>query len=378
MSLTKVSYSMISGAVANVLDYGADPTGTSDSTSAIQAAIDVNGAVFLPTGTYKTASTLTLANKTQLYGEGSSTVINYTGSGDAIYSTSNGLGNNYKTISQLKIIAANSNTAIHIVDEYHTYINNVYITGEYTGCKVSGILIEGTGFNNSACISIFQTTVQTCQGHGIRFKSQNFGPGAIYIGASRIQANNLWGIFSDEDKSVEATIIGNDIEGNVLGGIYIVYPLCTNIIGNHFEIVTAEPALNLGGAGIGGRVYSSTITGNNCSTAGNYYCVYLNNFQFSTLSSNFFTGYTSAAVATFGSSANSFLQTNSTTTLNNLTVSTGDLKVSQGNLITNVSASAPYLDANSTLTFELVSDTSLNILVRGTDGVTRSANLTLS
>ena len=39
MSLTKVSYSMITGAVANVLDYGADPTGVSNSTSAIQAAV---------------------------------------------------------------------------------------------------------------------------------------------------------------------------------------------------------------------------------------------------------------------------------------------------------------------------------------------------
>ena len=39
MSLTKVSYSMISGAAVNVIDYGADNTGVADSTSAIQAAI---------------------------------------------------------------------------------------------------------------------------------------------------------------------------------------------------------------------------------------------------------------------------------------------------------------------------------------------------
>lgn len=39
MALTKVSYSMIQGAIFNVDDYGADPTGVTDSTSAIQAAI---------------------------------------------------------------------------------------------------------------------------------------------------------------------------------------------------------------------------------------------------------------------------------------------------------------------------------------------------
>lgn len=40
MPLTKVSYSMISGAPVNVLDYGADPTGLTNSSVAIQAAID--------------------------------------------------------------------------------------------------------------------------------------------------------------------------------------------------------------------------------------------------------------------------------------------------------------------------------------------------
>lgn len=39
MSLTKVSYSMIQGTPINVLDYGADPTGSNDSTAAIEAAI---------------------------------------------------------------------------------------------------------------------------------------------------------------------------------------------------------------------------------------------------------------------------------------------------------------------------------------------------
>jgi hypothetical protein len=56
MSLTKASYSMINGAFANVLDFGADSTGATDSTSAFQAAIDslpVNGGtIFIPTGTF--------------------------------------------------------------------------------------------------------------------------------------------------------------------------------------------------------------------------------------------------------------------------------------------------------------------------------------
>lgn len=40
MALTKVSYSMISGAPISVVDYGADPTGVADSTAAFQLAVD--------------------------------------------------------------------------------------------------------------------------------------------------------------------------------------------------------------------------------------------------------------------------------------------------------------------------------------------------
>jgi len=91
MSLTKVSYSMITGAPVNVLDYGADPTGATDSTVAIQAALDSGGAViFFPYGTYKIAggaspSATTLIVPSTVYelrGEGgfrTPTQLNFTG-----------------------------------------------------------------------------------------------------------------------------------------------------------------------------------------------------------------------------------------------------------------------------------------------------------
>ena len=49
-----------------------------------------------------------------------------------------------------------------------------------------------------------------------------------------------------------------------------------------------------------------------------------------------------------------------------------------GNLIQQVTGTAPTLGINSTMTFELTSNTSLKIKVRGTDGVTRSTTLTLA
>jgi hypothetical protein len=49
-----------------------------------------------------------------------------------------------------------------------------------------------------------------------------------------------------------------------------------------------------------------------------------------------------------------------------------------GNLVAQLNASAPSLVANSSMSFQLVNNTTLKILVRGTDGTTRSANITLS
>ena len=49
-----------------------------------------------------------------------------------------------------------------------------------------------------------------------------------------------------------------------------------------------------------------------------------------------------------------------------------------GDFIHQVNGTAPTLSTNSTMSFELTSNTSLKVVVRGTDGVTRSVSLTLS
>lgn len=54
MALTKATFSMVSGSVANVLDYGAVGDGATDDTAAIQAALDASTEVFIPAGVYMT------------------------------------------------------------------------------------------------------------------------------------------------------------------------------------------------------------------------------------------------------------------------------------------------------------------------------------
>lgn len=69
MALTKVTYSMIEGGVVSVTDYGADPTGVADSSTAIQAAIDSGNTVVFPSGTYLISSNVSLKSGTRLIGQ---------------------------------------------------------------------------------------------------------------------------------------------------------------------------------------------------------------------------------------------------------------------------------------------------------------------
>lgn len=111
MGLTKVTYSMIEGAVYNVLDFGADPTGTDDSTAAINAAIvSANaaggGAVYFPSGLYVIGTTtyVTLLSNVSLIGDGPSSKIK--------------LANSSPVSAALSAITAVSRTNISIKNLY--------------------------------------------------------------------------------------------------------------------------------------------------------------------------------------------------------------------------------------------------------------------
>lgn len=54
------------------------------------------------------------------------------------------------------------------------------------------------------------------------------------------------------------------------------------------------------------------------------------------------------------------------------------MTATNASLVSTVDSTAPTLSTNSTMSFELTSNTSLKVVVRGTDGVTRSVSLTLA
>ena len=139
MSLTKATYSMIYGAVVNILDKGADPTGLTDSTAAIQSAIDSGaGTIFYPDGTYSVDGVSIKSNQIHL------------GSGAAILTTATDafipVGNSSNVVIDNLIFAGTGN-GINQSDS--TYYSISYTVRK---CKFAKSLTECIQWTPTNCI----------------------------------------------------------------------------------------------------------------------------------------------------------------------------------------------------------------------------------
>ena len=76
MALTKIQTNLSHNLGVSALDYGAKGDGTTDDTTAIQNAVDAlptGGTLYLPRGTYKITSSITILKSISIQGEGSQT-----------------------------------------------------------------------------------------------------------------------------------------------------------------------------------------------------------------------------------------------------------------------------------------------------------------
>lgn len=203
MALTKATYSMISGAVVNIKDYGAVGDGTADDTAAIQAAIDSGAgglSVFIAPGTYKITSTIYLRrNKVRLFGAGPgvSMIQFVNASGGIAFS-----GDTNKTASLLtysscaledfEVISSGSaaNDATIIVDL--TSFSYGHFNIEAQTRRVGGTIYQGQGnagtspyFNHIESTGLFGGLDQTQRAFGFEggaFVGGSNGPNANMIG----------------------------------------------------------------------------------------------------------------------------------------------------------------------------------------------------
>jgi len=72
-------FTIESGSAANIISYGADPTGVADSTEAFQAALGNETSIFIPAGTFSISSNLTINNDVCIYGHGPKSIISFIG-----------------------------------------------------------------------------------------------------------------------------------------------------------------------------------------------------------------------------------------------------------------------------------------------------------
>lgn len=159
MSLTKVSYSMITGSPANVMDFGAVGDGVTDDTAAIQAALDsgVSTIVAPPNKVFLTTNTLFVTTNDTIVDFNNSKIKNKSNSNYGICLVTNAIG--AKTEANLQIVRRE----LHYGDEiFNSHIKNVVIemsansgTGANLGvgiiygksCTIDNVVVEMSNGN---------------------------------------------------------------------------------------------------------------------------------------------------------------------------------------------------------------------------------------
>ena len=216
----------------SVLDFGADPTGTSDSTTAIQAALNTGRSVYFPNGTYLT-STVNLLSNIKVYGESKGSVI-LTPNGSIPSNILLGFG-------------AVSNTElcnITISDCFASYpslapislssSSSIYIHDIDIGTALTGIQM----FSSTSCV-LEDITIGSCSDYGIY---SNYGIGNNFNRCS-VEQTALYHCIQD-NHGFQNKITNGNFRAAFIFGISLYNASETIVSGNTCSETTRE-AINL-------------------------------------------------------------------------------------------------------------------------------------
>jgi len=156
----------------SVLDFGADPTGTINSTSAIQVALNTGKDVFLPDGVYAISTPLTVSVQGQkFFGGPLATLLKTVATQDAIDVTGN-----YCVVEGFSIngnsAAGTGGSGIGVFSQYvhiskiNTYANGghgIYIDGEASlGHDAAFVVVSGCISHDNGGVGIASNTAPDC------------------------------------------------------------------------------------------------------------------------------------------------------------------------------------------------------------------------
>jgi hypothetical protein len=254
----------------------------------------------------------------------------------------------------------------------------------------NGAIVTGTG-----TFTISGTTASTSTSSGALVVSGGVGvAGAItaggtlrVIGSSQIirvrhDASNIEFTNTAQDAYVTGTVIGNTLQlhGNNGTGLTIGTTGIVSIANTTASTSTSSGALVVsGGVGVAGSIYAGNVI--NATVNGSASIIGRNGNASSFTSIAAYSGASDEVKGALTSSTAGVIILGSQTNhplavyVNNAEVARWD---TSANFQTRVTGTAPSLTTNSTMTFELTSNTSLKIFVRGSDGTTRSTTLTLA
>jgi hypothetical protein len=276
MSLTKVHNRMVSGASFNVKDYGAKGDGTTDDTTAIQAAIDAcynanGGEVYFPQGEYlvsKQASTVALDTYSSI---GCALLLK---SWIDIRGVSIGTGASTETGSRIKLADTQN---CHVFGNFEGTANGL------SGCSIYDININGNRTNNLtdgsgifigsiySNTTFFNVKIGQTREHGIEVLNSSTpiwmtnvfcganGKNGVYIGGADTQAAHLLNVQVDNA----------GINGTGEAGLYINAGSTQNsnfIVTNYrYECLLAS---NPNASDLGLQL--NNLNGSNCTVVGFY------------------------------------------------------------------------------------------------------------
>jgi len=222
MALTKVSYSMITGAPVNVKDFGAVGNGVTNDAVAMQAAITAvattGQAIYIPAGTYIIGSALTSTGHLNMVGDGDKSVLDFSAAtigGSCI--TVSGALTQIQNISSASIYGATvtfaSAPSLAIDDVFCIYdtdlwntIRAYYYKGEW--CQVKGVAGSAATITNPLYDSYTPatTTVYKLQSKAVSFRSLRLVGGANTFGLLKLQ-------FCEQAKLENVSVYNENYQG---------------------------------------------------------------------------------------------------------------------------------------------------------------------
>jgi hypothetical protein len=311
MSLTKVSYSMITGAVANILDYGAvadynTTTGVgTNNAAAIQAAINSmsssGGAVFIPAGKYRIDSSLTIPFGVSMFGEGGSVSTIYPRSCNGLNFNSASYDNgcmfyqdfglqgavgstaNWAAVESILppggVVSVDSRDGLNFSRLRIRDFNQGFIINNTWQCSFRDLQISkvnqafnfGTyALNHNVC----NNTIIFESGDSFSGTANEFGVIMDGTGCEGIHVigNVIYGFNSDIviGSAIFVNILDNDLEANVNGIRYATVSNIFNIKDNYIQVDDAGAGdACIYGLGLGSVIQSQVnIEGNVCIATG--------------------------------------------------------------------------------------------------------------